>query len=127
MKTNQLNWKPFAALAVIVGLLFIVMVFGMSFATLGTFDRGYAGPGFVMPWFGWGMGFFWIFPVFGFVMMLVFMFLMMNMVFRTGGPMAEMFGSDTPVKKGPACPSCGRAVEPDWLRCPYCGENLKTH
>ena len=127
MKTNQLNWKPFAALAAIVGLLFIVLMFVMSFATFGAFNRGYAAPGFVMPWFGWGMGFFWIFSVLGFFVMLTFMFLMMSTMFRAGGSMAWMSGGTTPTKKGPACPTCGRVVEAEWLRCPYCGEDLKSH
>ncbi len=127
MKTNQLNWKPFAVLAGIVGLLFIILMFVMSFAMLGALNRGIAGPGFGMPWFGWGMGFFWIFPVIGFLIMLTFMFLMMRMMFRAGGPMGWMTGSMSDALHGAkqaACRTCGRAVQTDWQVCPHCGTSL---
>jgi hypothetical protein len=33
----------------------------------------------------------------------------------------------TPVSPAPSatCPSCGRAVDPAWRNCPYCGEDLQ--
>jgi zinc-ribbon domain len=98
------------------------------------FSAGNPGAGWPGMWWGMGgMGFFWIFPLFGLVMMLTMMFFFIGMFTGRGGPMDWMFGnrprdnqSRPPFNVGDSvCPSCGSTIQPDWNVCPHCGTNLK--
>jgi len=136
MNSNT-NWKPFALLAILLGLL-IVFGFGLMIIFSGANASGSWGPGMWGPG-GWGMGFFWIFPVLGFTMMLVMMFFFFVIMSRPGGPM-NGFLNGPPQGAGPQahryqaavcpadlrCPNCDAIVQPDWKVCPHCGTSLRS-
>jgi len=132
MNSNS-NWKPFALFAVLIGVL-IVFGFGLMILLSGANAGGNWGPGVWGPGVG-GMGFFWIFPVFGFAMMLVMMFFFFIMMGRQGGPMGG-FPNNPPLEAHPyqadvrpvdlRCPSCNAIVQPDWNVCPHCGASLRS-
>jgi hypothetical protein len=121
---NNFNWKPFAVVAALIAVLFVIGIGLMAFSPL--IVGG--GPG-MMGWGMGGMGFFWIFLLFGLVMMFFFI----SLVTSRGGPMGWMFGnwprdaqSGPPFSAGQSvCPSCGSPVQQDWNVCPHCGTSLK--
>ena len=125
---NNSNWRPFAAIAILIVVLFVIGFTLMAFFAGGS---GAGWPG--MWWMMGGMGFFWIFPVIGIVMMLTMMFHFISIFTGRGGPMDWMFGNRwrdnqprPPSNVGDlVCPSCGSAIQPDWNVCQYCGTNLK--
>mgnify|MGYP001571049722 CR=1 FL=1 len=113
---ENFNWKPFATVATLFTLLFVIGLGVM------TFSRPVIGdwPGV---WWGMGgMGFFWILPLFGLVMMLTMMFVFVNMMISRGGPTGWIFVN---WPRNFTCPSCGSPVQQDWKVCPHCGASLK--
>lgn len=85
---NNLNWRPFAVLAVLITALFAIAFTVMMFFV--------ANPatGWSSMWWGMGgMGFFWIFPLFGFAMMLLMMLFFVSIFAGRGSPMDWMFGN----------------------------------
>lgn len=124
------NWKPFAVLAAVIIVLFLI---GIAFLSIFGAGRYSGGPWMMGPWM-MGMGFFWIFPIIGILIMLTFMFIFFNMMAGwKGGPMDWMRQNgprDNP-NQSPidalvhVCPSCGSAVQTDWNVCPHCGTDLK--
>jgi len=113
---NQTHWKPFIALAGLIGLLFVL---GLS---LMLWTSAHAG-GVWWPVM-WGMGLFWLFPAFGFAMMLLMMFFFFGIIGRQGGP-PDKFWPITPEQSVSRCPSCDSPVQSDWRVCPYCGTHLR--
>lgn len=121
---SQTNWKPFILFAGLLGLLFLLGL-GLTFWT-GVHTSGVWWPGM------WGMGFFWVFPAFGFVMMLVMMFFFFSVVIRSGGPMDKFGNSDSQHthlhtsqrQSNKRCPTCDSPVQADWKVYPYCGTKL---
>ena len=79
-----------------------------------------------------GGDYFWMFPIFGFVMMVVFIGFMFTMFGRRGGSGSWMGGGwpQSPLSRRgydePAlrCPSCEESVQRDWKLCPNCGASL---
>ena len=128
---NQINWKPFVRFATMFAAI-LIAGFGLMFLWSSGNSGGSWGAG---RWFpgAWGMGFFWIFPVFGLAMMLVMMFFFFNLVSTRRSPM-DWFLSDRPQTAHPTtaqheidsqCPTCDSIVQPDWKVCPCCGASLK--
>ncbi len=127
---DEINWKPLAIFMIVIGAIAFLIFLGFSLMASWGNSGGVWGPGM------WGMGFFWIFPVFGFVIMLTMMIFFFTVVFRHGGPMNWMRQSDPQHnhnvytqphsdKATKFCPSCGEPVESDWLVCPKCLTALK--
>ena len=43
---------------------------------------------------------------------------------QTGGFMPSGRSEMAPTGHGRACPSCGRLLQEDWVKCPYCGADI---
>lgn len=118
------NQRPLMILLAVVALL-IVAGFGAVAALALSASRPFS------PGVG-GMGFFWVFPVFGFVIMLTMMFFFFSLITRQRGPMDWMrdnWSGHTQYQPhrdqaGLHCPSCGSATRQDWIVCPHCGTSL---
>lgn len=117
---KKINWWAVAT----VGLLAVVILFGAGmFGGWGYRGWGMMGTGMMgnwgyspVGWFGMGLGmlFMWLIPV-GILALLVFG--IASLVHNTGNP--PQTTSQT------SCSNCGKAVQTDWLNCPYCGTALK--
>jgi hypothetical protein len=95
----------------------------------------FAGSGSMMGggWSGWGMMGGWGFSPFawiGMALMMIFMLLipagfLALIVFSLAWLVRNYGGGTNPASLGHTCPSCGRAVQPEWQNCPFCGALLK--
>lgn len=43
---------------------------------------------------------------------------------QTGDPVASARADMAPTGHSRACPSCGRLLQEDWVKCPYCGADI---
>lgn len=118
------SWRTLLGVCVIV----IVIVIGVNLAFFAMWGRGTPsapyGPGPMMgPWMWGGMGLFWIFAIVGFLFMLIVLGLVVNVLFgSTARPQPPSTGSPAHAQRiQEVCKSCGRALETDWVACPYCG------
>ena len=129
---NQVNWRhllivgiAFVAIVVLVNVAFSAM-WGQTIHT-GPYGNGPYGPGTMMgPWAWGGMGFFWIFPVIGFLCMLLFLGVMASMFFgsttQSVPPSTGSHGSLPSIPNAQdACRQCGQPMAANWMACPYCG------
>jgi hypothetical protein len=98
---NDFNWKPCAAVAAHIALMLAIGVGLIAFS-----QPVVGGEPGMMLWGMGGMGFFWIFPVLGLVMMLSIMFIFISIATTRAGPMGWMFGNlprdakSRPLKRG---------------------------
>lgn len=129
---NNLNWRTLLTIGALVAV--VVIVVNVAFSVMwahgapnGSYGNGPYGPGTMMgPWMWGGMGFFWIFPFIGFLFMLIVLGFIVSLLFGNAGRFQPPNpGAFSPVQNAPrtleACKNCGRALETDWLACPYCG------
>lgn len=128
---NDSNWRSFVSLG--LATLIVIVGVGLVFSSGMMHGPWGAAPGWgpwtAGPWM-WGMmGFFWIFPLLGLIVMLV-LFTFMRGV-HTHGDQAKLparVTSDsvpqTAVAEREACRHCGKSVDADWVVCPYCGSTL---
>ena len=99
-----------AALAV---LLFGLLLFGLLWGF-----GGMMGPGMMRPGMMGGMGLFWL-------LLLCLVLLPLILILAGAVWLVASRGGGRSVVQAMSCPRCGRAVQPDWRVCPYCGETLK--
>lgn len=119
---NRVNWTAVAVFGVVVLLVFLVgvsLLGGWGYGGWGRMGPGMMGPGMMGGWgfspFGWiGMIFMWLIPI-GFIVLTV---LGVAWLVRAVG------GGANPAAPGHTCLSCGRGVQADWRKCPYCGTPL---
>ena len=98
------------ALAVLLGgLLLFGLVWGFG---------GMMGPGMMGPGMRGGMGLFWL-------LLLCLLPLLLFLILAGVIGLVASRGESRTAQPGGRCPNCGRAVQPDWQVCPYCGEPLK--
>ncbi|MGC8484738.1 MAG: hypothetical protein ACP5O6_03770 [Candidatus Baltobacteraceae bacterium] len=136
MRNSPYSWRTIIAVAAVA--LLAAVVVQAAFSTMWThgtsagipYNGGY-GPGRMMPWMWGGMGAFWIFPVVGFLIVLVVLgFILAN--FSDNARYRRFPGShtSTPVVQASQslqqCSGCGRGLAPDWVACPYCGVSRTT-
>ena len=129
---NNFNWRTLLTIGVLMVAVVIIVNLAFSFiwahsAPRGAYGYPPYGPGTMMgPWMWGGMGFFWIFPLIGFLFMLIILGFIGSALFGMPGRFQPpSAGSLSPVQNVPhaleACKNCGRALQTDWLACPYCG------
>jgi hypothetical protein len=110
---NKINW----AVVVIAGLVALVLL-GFGTGMMGGW--GYGGWGMMGSWghgfwpFGIGMFFMWLIPL-GFIVLVGL---------GIAWLVKAVSGGNAPAVPAQSCPSCGRAVQPDWKNCPYCAASL---
>jgi hypothetical protein len=97
------------ALAVLLGGL---LLFGLLWG-LGGMMGPMMGPGMMG-----GMGLLWL-------LLLCLLPLLLILILAGVIWLVASRGESRSVQPGGSCPNCGRAVQPDWQLCPYCGEPLK--
>lgn len=129
---NNLNWRTLLTFSVVMAL--VVILVNVAFSAMwghgapnGAYGNGPFGRGTMMgPWMWGGMGFFWIFPIIGFVFMLIFFGVIARAFFgNTGQSQPTGSGPYGSVPSVPhareACRNCGQAIEAGWIACPHCG------
>lgn len=118
----------------LVALLVFVLGIGVLFLAGGR-GMGAMGPGMMGPWGGrggwcpWcgGMGRFGgglLGPIVGLTFACLLPLGLLALLVVGGIWLARNVDGGTSQPSNAACPSCGRAVEPDWQVCPTCGEDL---
>ncbi|GAC1538199.1 MAG: hypothetical protein NVS2B17_11850 [Candidatus Velthaea sp.] len=120
---NNFNWRALAPIGAVMVAVVVIVNVAFSFMWAHNMPSSYSnpsyGPGSMMgPWMWGGMGFFWIFPIVGFLFMLLFFGLIARMFVASSGPSA-------PRPQEP-CRSCARSIEENWVACPYCGTGHPT-
>ncbi len=112
---NKINWS----VVVITGIIVLLLLIGTGlFGSWGYRGWGMMGPGMMGGWgffpLGWiGMIFMWLIPV-GFVVLTV-----LGVAW-----LVRSLGGHNPPPTGRTCPNCGRGIQADWQKCPYCGAAL---
>lgn len=112
------NWRTLLTIGVL--MVAVVIVVNLAFSAMwirsaptGAYGVGPYGPGPMMaPWMWGGMGFFWIFPLAGFLFMLVFLALIGQVFYGNTGQARPPSVSYGPPHNGAptaeACRTCGR-------------------
>jgi len=114
---NKTTWSVVAIIS-----LLVLLIFAAGISLLGGWGYGrwgMMGPGMMGGWgmgpFGWiAMIFMWLIPV-GLVVLVVLGIVWLVRAISTPGGVAPAART---------CPNCGRAAQPDWHNCPYCGQDL---
>lgn len=136
---NKINWTAIAIFCLVVVLVFMVglsLFGGWQYGGWGMMGSGRMGPGMMGRWgfspFGWiGMVLMWLIPL-GVIFLVVagVVWLVRAIIgagATPGGRAASAGGatiSEGTTLAGQSCPNCGRAVQADWINCPYCGQSL---
>ena len=101
------------ALAVLLGgLLLFGLLWGFG-GMMGGYRSGMMRPGMMG-----GMGLFWL-------LLLCLLTLPLILILAGAVWLVASRGESRSAQPGVSCPHCGRAVQPDWQVCSYCGEPLK--
>lgn len=122
---NNFNWRMLLAIGAVSAVVaLVVIVVSAAFSAMwahgapnGSYGNGPYGPGTMMGPMMWGgMGFFWIFPFIGFLLIVIVLGLIGSLLFGNAG---RLQSPGTP-RTLEACKNCRRALETDWIACPYC-------
>lgn len=133
---NNLNWRAVSAIGVLIVAVVIVANVAFSFmwahgTPSGPYGNPSYGPGTMMgPWMWGGMGFFWIFPIAGFLFLLLLFGIISRMFVTSLGESQPRNVRTWPASgvahPSEACRNCGHALEASWMACPYCGTARPT-
>ncbi len=128
---SRINWTQVLVFAAVVLVVFILGITLLSFAFGGWGMMGRGGMmGGWCPWCG-GTGRFsggLTGGLFGPLFMLPGLLIpigLLGLLILGGVWLVRSVGETaTPPAPTQTCPACGRATQPDWQNCPYCGEEL---
>lgn len=122
VKMKKVNWWIVGIVAVLAVLFFFgggMMWGNRSYGMM----SGYGGHGMMGNWgnpaFGWfgmglGMIFMWVIPI-GIVALIVYGVI----------ALVRQIGNSPQVAPQNSCANCGKGVQTDWQKCPYCGNALR--
>ncbi len=106
---DDFNWKPFVIFGFVMAAIMLIAISIMARSNSGPWAGDGFGPGMMSG------GFFWILPILGFVMMMMFIGVFFSMFSRRGGPGDWMGGGR------PRDPQSHSNSDPDDSHCPSCG------